>query len=112
MTIRKLERNDWAEFCIRASRGYRGKWVDIEIASLQIGFQLEARRLPLLGMSYDPKSDVLELLVGELEHLIRSPRDLYVDGELLAIASLQVIDAEGVQQIITLREPTMLPRPA
>jgi hypothetical protein len=92
------------------TRGFRGKRVDIEVASLRIGFQPEARRLPLIGISYDPKSDVLELLLGELEHLIRAPREFYVDDEPLGITSLQIIDAEGVYQILTLRDPLMLPR--
>ena len=110
MTIRRLQRDDWSGFCIRVTRGFLGKWVDIEVASLQIGFQPEARRLPLIGISYDPKSDVLELLLGELEHLIRAPREFYVDEEPLGITSLQIIDAEGVHQILILRDPLMLPR--
>jgi hypothetical protein len=111
MTIRRLERNDWIGFCLRTSRGLSGKWADLEIASLQIGAQLEARRLPLLGISYDPKSDVLELLVGELEHLIRAPREFYVDEGLLGLVSLQIVDADGARQIVTLHEPLLLPRP-
>ena len=110
MTIRRLQRDDWSGFCAHATRGFLGKRVDIEVASLQIGFQPEARRLPLIGISYDPKSDVLELLLGELEHLIRAPREFYVDEEPLGIVSLQIIDAEGVHQILTLRDPLMLPR--
>jgi hypothetical protein len=112
MTIRKLERNEWYGFCLRASRGFVGKHVEIEIVSLQIGSQFEARRLPLLGMAYDPKSDVLEMLIGELDHLVRAPRELYVDEELFGISSLQIIDAEGIRQIITLHEPLMLPAPS
>jgi hypothetical protein len=54
---------------------------------------------------------VLELLIGELDHLIRAPRELYVDEELLGIVSFQIIDAEGVRQIVTLRDPLMLPGP-
>ena len=111
MTIRRLERSEWRGFCIRASRGFIGKQVQIEVASLQIGFQLEAHRLPLLGMSYDPKSDVLELLVGELDHLVHAPRELYVDEGFFGAVSLQIVDAEGVQQIVTFRDPLMLPAP-
>jgi hypothetical protein len=111
MTIRRLERSEWRGFCIRASRGSLGKHVRIEVASLQIGFQLEAHRLPLLGISYDPKSDVLELLVGELDHLIYAPRELYVDEGVFDMISLQVIDADGVRQIVTFRDPLMLPAP-
>ena len=49
------------------------------------------------------------VLLGELEHLIRAPREFYVDEEPLGITSLQIIDAEGVRQIVTLRDPLMLP---
>lgn len=111
MAIRKLERGDWGWFCIWVSRVFVGKQADIELASLQIGFQSEARRLPLFGMSYDPRSDVLELLVGDLSHMIHAPRELYVDEEPLGLTTFQIIDAEGVRQIITLREPLLLPVP-
>ena len=111
MTIRRLEHGEWGGFCMRASRSLLGKQVEIEVASLQIGFQLEARRLPLVGMVYDSESDTLELLIGELDHLIKAPREFYVDEELLGIVSFQVVDAEGVRQIVTLRDPLMLPGP-
>ena len=111
MAIRRLDRGDWTSFCNLASRGLFGKRVDIEIASLQVGFQPEARHLPLIGMSYDPKGDVLELLLGELEHLIKGPREFYVDEEPLGVTSLQIVDSHGVRQIVTLREPLLLPAP-
>jgi hypothetical protein len=111
MTIRKLERSDWGGFCIHVSRVFVGKQADIEVGSLQVGYQTEARHLPLIGMSYDPKSDVLTVLVGELSHMIRAPRELYVDEQPLGLIAFQIIDAEGVRQIVTLREPLMLPMP-
>jgi hypothetical protein len=111
MAIRKLERRDWGWFCIRVSRVFIGKQADIEVASLQIGFQLEVRRLPLIGMSYDSSSDVLQLLVGDSSHHIRAPRELYVDEDPLGLITFQIIDAEGTRQIVTLREPLRLPAP-
>ena len=111
MTIRRLEHADWEKFCTRVSRSFVGKQADIEVASLQIGFHLAAHRLPLIGMSYDRKSDVLALLVGELEHLIRGPREVYVDEQPLGLVALQIIDADGGRRIVTLREPLMLPGP-
>jgi Family of unknown function (DUF5335) len=109
MSIRRLERDDWSGFCIRASRFSCGKRADIEVVSLQMGFQPGARQLPLIGMSYDPKGDVLHLLLDTLSHSIRAPRELYVDEEPLGIVSFAVIDAEGVQQIVTFRDPLLLP---
>jgi hypothetical protein len=111
MTIRRLEPREWNAFCVRVSRGFIGKSVEIEIASLQTGAQPEARRLPLVGMSYDSRNDVFELLIGELDHLIPSPRELYVDEAPLGNVCLQIISADGVRQIVTLSEPLMLPSP-
>ena len=112
MSIRRLDRNEWQDFCNRMSHGFVGKLVALEVASLELGAQHEAERLPLLGMSYDPNTDVLELIVGELDHLIYGPREVYVDETpLLDSIMLQIIDAEGVRQIVTLRDPVMLPSP-
>jgi hypothetical protein len=111
MTIRRLERADWTGFCIRASRGFLGKQVEIEIVSLQIGSQLHVHRLPLMGITYDPKRDLLEVIAGEVDHLIPAPRELYVDEDPLGMVSLQIIDADGVRQIVTLQDPLMLPAP-
>jgi uncharacterized protein DUF5335 len=109
MAIRRLERNEWRGFCIRASRTFLGKQVEIEVISMELGAQLEAHHLPLIGIEYDPKDDVFELLAGELDHLVRAPRELYVDEDSVDIVSLQIVDADGVRQIVTLRDPLMLP---
>jgi hypothetical protein len=112
MSIRRLDRQEWQGFCIRMSHDFVGKRVAIEIASLEFGAQPETERLPLLGMSYDPKNDVFELLVGELDHLIYGPREIYVDETpLIDSIILQIIDAAGVRQIVTMRDPLMLPSP-
>jgi hypothetical protein len=112
MTIRRLNPEQWTGFCAHVSHVLIGKQVKIEIASLQIGAQLEAGRLPLLGMSYHPHDDVLELLAGDLDHLICRPRELYVDEAPLGIICLQIVDADGLRQIVTLSDPPMLPKPA
>jgi Family of unknown function (DUF5335) len=111
MAIQRLEPREWVGFCTYTSRTLVGKQVEIEVASLQIGFQLQARRLPLVRMSYDPEKDVLELLVGELDHLIWAPRELYVDETPLGDVRMQIIDADGVRQLVTFSDPVMLPPP-
>ena len=88
-----------------------GARAEIEVASLALGDQIEAKWLPLLGIAYDPKNDVLEIALDGVDHLINSPKEVWVDaadGELL---SFEVIDGESVSQIIQLREPLMLPPP-
>jgi hypothetical protein len=63
------------------------------------------RWLPLQGLSYDPKGDEFEVMVENVDHLIFHPQDIYVDQEGLNLKSLEVVQRDGVKQIITLKDP-------
>jgi Family of unknown function (DUF5335) len=67
MTVRKLEKTEWRRFFDWVSKGLVGKRAEIEIASLALGDQIEAEWLPLLGIAYDPKNDVLEIALDGLD---------------------------------------------
>ena len=112
MTVHKLEKTQWRSFFDRVSKGLGGKRAEIEVASLKLGDQAEAEWLPLLGLTYDPKDDLIEVALDGLDHMIRKPREVYVDDNgALGLASLDIIDAEGTQQILKLKDPLMLPPP-
>jgi hypothetical protein len=111
MAIRKLDKEEWLVFCARATRGLLGKRVEIEVASLTLGAQIEAEWLPFLGIDYDPRNDIIEILLDGLDHLVRNPRELYVDEDPIGVTSMQVIGGDGVRQIVLLRDPLMLPPP-
>jgi hypothetical protein len=111
MAIRKLERSEWESFCRYASAWSLGKRAQIETISPEIGRQVEVRLLPVLGVEYDPRSDVLEVILFDLDHLIAHPRDLYVDDGPGGLSSFEVIDGEGLRQIVMFFDPLMLPAP-
>jgi len=111
MAIRKLDKEEWLVFCARASRGLIGKRVEIKVASLDLGTQIEAQWLPFLGIDYDPRSDIIEIVLDGLDHLVRNPLELYVDEDPIGMTSMQVIGGDGVRQILMLRDPLMLPPP-
>lgn len=46
-----------------------GKQAEIEVALLDIGDQIEAEWVPLLGITYDPKDDPVVVLLDGLDHL-------------------------------------------
>jgi hypothetical protein len=89
-----------------------GKRAEIEALSLQFGRQVATPRLPIHSIHYDPREDVIQILLADLEHLIYRPREVYVDEQPGRLLSLEVIDADGAQQIVVLHEPMMLPAPA
>src|ERR1700732_3402936 len=111
--IMKLEKSQWRGYFDRVSKALVGKRAEIEVASLKLGDRIEAEWLPLLGISYDPKNDVIDIAIEGVDHLIPKPREVYVEENGLELSSLEVIDAEGTHQIIVLRDPMMmLPAPA
>ena len=61
MAPKKLEQGQWQEFFDRVSKVLDGKQAEIEIASLSLGDQVRAEWLPLLGLVYDHKDDLVEV---------------------------------------------------
>jgi hypothetical protein len=49
--------------------------------------------------AYDPKDDLIDLDLDGLDHMIHHPRELYVENGL-NVASLEIVDEEGVSQIV------------
>jgi hypothetical protein len=89
-----------------------GKQVEIEVASLALGVQVEAEWLPLLGIVYEPRTDVVEIALEGLDHMIRRPREIYADEEGIGLASLEIVEGGDVRHIVRLREPLLLPPPS
>ena len=111
MTTEKLDKQRWRPFLEHMSKMLEGKRAEIEVASLKMGDQIAAEWLPLLGISYDPKGDLIEVALDGVDHLISHPREIYVENGGPTLNSLEIVDAEGTRQIVQLREPLMLPAP-
>ena len=108
MAVQKLERNQWHPFFEHVSKVLVGKRAEIEVAALDLGDQVEAEWLPTLGIAYDPKNDVLEIALDRVDHLIQKPQEIYIDNGEGVLANLH---GAGVNQIVQLRDPLMLPSP-
>jgi hypothetical protein len=111
MALRKLNKPEWRPFCDAMSRLLVGKRAEIEVASLSLGDQVEAEWLPLFGIVYDPKDDLVEIALEGVDHMIRKPRELVADFGDLGLESLAIIDAEDTRQVVRFRDPLMLPAP-
>jgi hypothetical protein len=105
-----LENSHWQTYFDRLSRVLVGKSVELEVVALDLGDQVGARWLPLLGLDYDPRSDLIEIALDGVDHLIRRPRQVFVDDDgSVGLSSLMIVDADGRRHIAQLREPLMLP---
>jgi len=80
MAAQKIDKSKWQAFFDRLSRGLVGMRAEIEVASLALGDQIEAEWLPLMGITYDSKNDVLEIALEGLDHLIKHPKEVWADA--------------------------------
>ncbi|HEV2364713.1 MAG TPA: DUF5335 family protein [Caulobacteraceae bacterium] len=103
-----IAKSQWAEVASRLSRALEGQGVDIEVAGLGIGDQHEVEWAPLRGLAYDPKSDLFEVDVDGMDHLIRSPKSLELQQDGAGLKSLAIGVAGGVRHILRFRAPLQL----
>ncbi|MDW8469546.1 MAG: DUF5335 family protein [Burkholderiales bacterium] len=109
---RKLEKDQWQSYFERVSKALGANVVEIAIVGPRLGAQRETRGTTLTGVSYDPKGDLFAAIGEDLEHNIRHPREIYVDGEVEGLRSFEVVDAEAVRHIFTFKEVLRLAPPA
>ena len=107
-----LPRTEWRDFFDRMSKSLTGKRAEIEVASLDLGDQITAEWVPMIGITYDSKDDLLDVALDRYDHLIRHPQQILVDEEQGALASVAVVDADGAKQIVRMKSPLMLPATA
>jgi hypothetical protein len=112
MAVQKIDKSEWRGFFDWLSKGLVGARAEIEVAALNLGDQIEAEWLPLLGIAYDQKDDVLEIALEGVDHLIYGPQQVWADLSVGEMMSFEVIDDQGVSQIIKLRQPLMLQSPS
>ena len=106
---RKLEKPEWSSFLDRFDKGLADTQAEIEVTSLNLGDQIQAEWVPLIGIVYDPKNDIVEVAVENLDHIIQRPRELYVEDDDGELSSFAVVDEEGIRHVVNLRQAVNLP---
>ena len=111
MGTREIKKNDWQNFFDQVSKALQGKLIKIEVGSLELGAQIEVDKLSLNGLTYDRKDDAFVISTDEIEHVIRSPQQIFATDEINGMDSLKISSADGTEQIINFSEPLALPPP-
>jgi hypothetical protein len=76
----------------------------IEVVSPTLGDQFQVSAVRLLGLTYDPKSDALEVLLENVDHLIFRPTEIWVvEGEPGFISTLEILQSDGTKELIYVR---------
>jgi Family of unknown function (DUF5335) len=108
-TPRTLPKTEWRTFFDRMSKALLGKRAEIEVAALDLGDQIVAEWVPILGITYDSRDDLLDVALDGTSHLIRHPKEILIEEDSAGLKRVAVVDAEGTRQIVNLKDPLMLP---
>lgn len=109
MALTQLAKPRWKDYFDSVSKVLGSKLVELEVASLGLGDQVELDWVPLIGLTYDPKSDILAVAVEGIEHNIQHPQQIYVEQDVETLHSIEVDDASGEHHILLLKDPLRLP---
>jgi hypothetical protein len=108
-----LPKQAWKSYFEAMSDVLIGKWAEVEVATLDLGDQIVAERLPLLGITYDTKDDLVDVSLGgenQLNHLIRHPRQIEIVEGVDGLRSIGITSGDGTVQVLRLRDPLRLPQ--
>ena len=109
MQTREIEKGNWQGFFDQVSRALRGKLIQIEVDSLELGAQTELDKLSLNGLTYDRRDDAFIISTEEIEHVIHSPQQIFATDGSEGMNSLEICAADGTRQILRFTEPLALP---
>lgn len=109
MPLTQLAKAQWQPWFDRLSGALAGERAQIEVTGLDLGDQIEANWIPLIGISYDARNDVLSIAAEGVEHLIRHPAQIHIDHDGDWLHSMEVVDDGGHHHIVMLKDPLTLP---
>ena len=109
MTARSIQKAEWGSFCAAVSQALEGSQAEIEVASIDLGLQVEKQWAPLIGISYDPEDDVIDIALEEVDHIVNEPKELLAEMDDASVSALQITDGEGTRHLVRLKDGLMLP---
>jgi hypothetical protein len=111
MTLTQLAKPQWQSYFDKVAKAMGAKLVQVEVTGLGLGDQVQVEWLPLIGISYDPKDDILAVAVEGIEHNIQHPKQIHVEQDMESLHSIEAVDADGDHHILLLKDPLSLPGP-
>lgn len=102
----QISKAEWKEFLDGFSRAMKDVTCEVEIEALGIFDKVEAEWMPLRGISYDPKNDVVSVFFDNLDHMIEKPQQIEVNKVASGVESLEIVSGEdAARTVIKLKNP-------
>lgn len=101
MGVTVLAKVDWPGYFSRLAKAVEGRTIRIEVFGETLGDQILVRSASLLGATYEPKEDALEISVKGMTHIVDRPQKISVQDDNGRILTIEVIDFGDRHQLMT-----------
>jgi hypothetical protein len=107
-TTKKIPREQWRDVLDRFTKRYLRddlpEAITIDHLSPELGDQVAVEEARLLGIAYDPRSKVLEVLLHDVDHLVFQPKELWVaEEEEGFLAWIEIVRDDDTKEILKIR---------
>jgi hypothetical protein len=103
-TTRQIPQADWQAYFDRFSKDVLGYLVPVEamveVISDELGAQKAAEHVRLVGITFDPRDDVLEIATEGYDHLIPHPDRIWCVEEDGFVSAMEVDRTDGTREVI------------
>lgn len=100
MTTKRIEQGEWGRYFDLNGGALKGRKATLQVIGPDIGAQVAAEGLRIVGVAYDPKDRLLEIALDGLDHLIRHPQEIHVDEALHGAMVIEAVDGDGRKHIV------------
>ena len=105
---KQIPHNEWKGYFEGLTRSFQAsdtlEMVTLEVLSPQLGDQIQAETMRLQGITYDPRSNALEVWLEDLDHLAYEPREIWVmEDEGGFVSAVEIKRANGESEILYIR---------
>ena len=92
------------DFTKRFLQGGAVEEVDVEVLSTDLGDQYIAEKVRLMGITYDPKANSLELSLDSVDHRIDAPKEVWTIEENDGfVSTIEVVRKDSTKDIVKIR---------
>ena len=100
MATKKLEPAQWGQYFDEFAKSLPDLRVAVSVMAGDLGVQPETEGASLIGVTYDPHDNALEIIMPNATHQIANPKEIYVQEEEGRLQAFEVIAEDGTKQLV------------
>lgn len=114
---KQLPREQWKDYFDTFTKNFlkdlNPETAVIELVSPDLGDQVEADHVRVIGLAYDPKDNVFEVALEDLDHLVYNPKEIWVlEEDNGFVSTVEVVRDDDTREIIRLQSVGIVPAKA